>query len=838
MSLSQIYEEITKFGKLTENHVENLKARGFSDKTIEENRFFSGGKYLLEIENDMISKFTEKDLLKSGTFQKSGKSLQMTSVLLDERIVIPYINQKDEVTLLRPHKLGLPNIPVQIYQERNVTDAHLIITEGEFKAAAAVQMGYACVALPGVASFSGKHFQNLAKFLDKHKIQEVSIMFDNEVKDDPAFPNYKEKPIDRWDTQFYAYIMAREIEKCGIGARVAPLPDSWRQKGKIDIDGALAAGRSREDFDRLISVGRTWKSYVDELPDEAQDIIKRKTKIRHARSYIKKEWGKYVAVRWKGGEPQDDIISNFIIKIVATHQTLEGIIRSVYFINEFGEKSSVFPIDPSDMARADSFSTFCLSKGNFIWRGTTPDLKQIWETEFLEDDGRVIYESDHVGWLKDEKMWIFQNLAITEEGDEIRPDRSNIFWRDRRGIKPMAIDSGNKSGGMNVPALNTNEFDAHMLRAQLADSIGYKEACLCLGWCFAVFFMEEAFDMAGCFPFLFLAGKTSSGKSHVASWLMRIFGVETEGIQAEQTTAVGLQRYLAYYSSLPVFVDEYRNNDKVTNKNGLIRNAYNRQMAVKGIKSDFGIRQAAVRGTMIITGQEGPRDNAIMTRCINIIVSATRRNPENNPFDWFIENRDKFSRIGLDILRNKPEKLKIFKQIFDECRTGFNKDLKIDSRKSINYAIVAAGYATIFGDDKEFGKILAEEIKRIDWEINQEEESLVFWDDLLALSHSGKIHGEFWKHESGYGHFYFEGLYRIWSEDYVKRNREAPFTAHAIRNILKNEPYFVDDKDDLGKQKRRWIGNTRVRCLTFDMEKAPEAVQALIDYNQGVKGMD
>ena len=61
-----------------------------------------------------------------------------------------------------------------------------------------------------------------------------------EIKDDPKLPNYKPDVTDRYDTQYYAYLMAKMLNKSGFETIIGTLPDSWRVQGKIDIDGALA----------------------------------------------------------------------------------------------------------------------------------------------------------------------------------------------------------------------------------------------------------------------------------------------------------------------------------------------------------------------------------------------------------------------------------------------------------------------------------------------------------------------------------------------------------------------------------------------------------------------
>jgi len=832
--MKEIYDFITSQGQLTVPHKNNLmQERGFSDETIKTNRFFSGGKYLLELEEQLTKDFKEENLLESGVMVKSGSILALSPPLLDDRVVIPYLDKDGKAMLIRPHKLGLKGIPIQIYQELNFNRV-VVLTEGEFKAAACMQLGIPAIAIPGIGSFSSQHFPKFVQTLNTFGVKDVCVIFDNEVKDDPAFPElYKENPANRYDVQYYAHFMAESLRKEGFRTQIGHLPDGWRKNGKIDLDGALAQEKTRDDIGRIIASSKTDKEYFAEIPKDGQKVMSRKKAKRFFRSNIKKEFGKYYALRsfGTGRQRTEDYIevSNFIIRIMATHETPENIIREIVFVNEFYEKTKSFSLPPEDMSSSDSFKTFCLSKGNFLWRGRKEELDMIWQSEFLDDDGRLIIEHDHIGWMASEKMWLFGNVAIDNKGNELRPDANRIFWTEKKGIKPLSVDvaNGRKEDFLGVPHLNLRRFDSNALLDKLILSIGENEAKMCLGWAFSVFFLEDLFKMFGSFPFLFLSGKRSSGKTRVAEWLINIYGIESEGIQAQDTTSVGLQRYLSYYSSLPVFLDEYRNTDKVTNKNGLIRNAYNRQSAIKGVKSDYGIRQATVRGTMIITGQEPPRDNAILCRCIHILITEKNRNNTDNPFDWFMANKTKFSNCAFELLKRKAGIIDNFKHIFIEARDHFIST-GVDNRKSINYATVAAGYAVMFGgDDRKFATYLSGEVKRIHREIDEEEESMVFWEDLLAMRHSSRIKDRYWIVEDKVAYIYFNGLYNEWSADYAKRNKEIAFTARSLKDIIKHEDYCLD------VSARRRIGGTLLRCVAIDLEKAPESIVSLVDHPQG-----
>lgn len=326
--------------------------------------------------------------------------------------------------------------------------------------------------------------------------------------------------------------------------------------------------------------------------------------------------------------------------------------------------------------------------------------------------------------------------------------------------------------------------------------------------------------MHGCFPFLFLRGLKGSGKTKIATWLTSFFGIEGEGYQIEGTTAVGAGRYLGYYSSLPVLFDDYRNNDKVQNKDGFFRNVYNRQSAGKGMKQNYGVREQKIRGTILFTGEETPHDGALMERCVPIFVSEKMR--VKNHLHWFSGNRTLFSGYAYSILRAKPKKLEVFTRVLNESFNYF-ESRKLASRTSVNYAIICAGYAVGFGENNvDFARWVTAETARSAEENRSESQVSMFFNDVLALRVRGRINGKYWDVCEGNIYLYLHGLYNEWAEDYRKRRGEPPFKESAIRDYLKDEPGFLQNM-------KNWrIGNTVVSSTVFLEESAPETLRSIV----------
>jgi DNA primase len=822
----RIYAHLVENSPLLEVHEKELQERrGFTKETISKYRFFSAGDYMLSVEKILLETFTQESLHDCGVFCKGSISSQ----LVQDNIIIPYFDSEG-VFYLRPHKFGLEGQGVEIFQPLNLEDnpREIILTEGEFKSIAAQQLGFKTIAVPGTSSFSREHFPRLLELLSKHKVKKIYVVFDNEIKSDPNLPKYKENPLDRYDTQFYSYLMAKKLNHEGYDTRVCWLPDSWRVDGKIDLDGAVAMGKTYGDILQVLRSGKPHDVYLRECDDECKTILLKKNAKNRLKSHVYKNFNKYYAVRQGKNFEYSEEISNFTLKIVATHHTPEGIIRELQFINEFGEKSKSLNITADQMPSSDRFSTFCLSHGNFIWRGNRQDLNAIWESEFLTADGRVIIESDHIGWVDEKKAWLFSDVMIMEDGKELRPgDRSGVFWIGDEGLRPLplVVTHGRNQVADGIPALSMREWDVQEFLTRLKSAIGKNEAYLCIGWVTAVLFLEEIFDEYGCFPFLFITGKRGSGKTTVAEWLMNFFGLENSGKIATDTTANAIQRYMAYYSSLPVWVDEYRNTRSVQIKDGFFRNCYNRQSAGKGIKSNFGAREGKIRGTLMFSGEEKPRDNALSSRCIEVYINQSHRT--DNPRKWMKENRGRFSNYVYQVLKRKSGLVERFMDALKAELQEFEKRFA-DHRTCLKYAIISAAVNVVLGvTDCDFGDWIENEISE---SMQENEESHILAEFLDEIEYMSVDNPNMMKRYVLYDavdrkiYVYYKSLYILWQE-HRRRIGADVFDRNAIMKYMKEHESFLEGN------RRHWFPEPlakRVRCMVFNYETTFEQLRTIV----------
>ncbi|TEB13399.1 CHC2 zinc finger domain-containing protein [Pelotomaculum propionicicum] len=378
----------------------------------------------------------------------SGEGGSNSAVATDEpgnisprRAAVKPGSLKEVVYYLRPHKLGFKRLTPQIYCRyflQKIRPEHVVLTEGEFKAAALWQWRIPAVAVPGISSFGLKHLDRLVALFREFGVKRVTVIFDNEIKDNPEYPNYKPKASDRYDTHLWSYLMAYKLGREGFDSRVGWLPDEWRERGKIDFDGALAQGRTREDILNVIARAKPPREFLEDLDEEARRIVQRKISMHFTRLNIRREFNRYVVTRYRGADIYDETISNFVINIKSSFFTPEGVFRNIQLVNEFGETSDMFTLEPSDMAGLNEFKKFCFAAGSYVFEGKGDDLINIWKLEFTRDSGELIVMPEKIGIVK-KNLWLFGSIAICDKGKMLRPDNDSVFWIDGKGYKPRSL---------------------------------------------------------------------------------------------------------------------------------------------------------------------------------------------------------------------------------------------------------------------------------------------------------------------------------------------------------------------------------------------------------------
>lgn len=828
----QIYNEIARRGRITEEHRKELRSkRGFTNETIEKCGFFSAGAELKKSIEELCVQHGIETMIQTGLYNAKVSPPAVASTWSQPGIVIPYFVGEDCV-YIRRHKYGPKSVPVEMYlPQRSVPSGTVVLAESEFKAAAAWQLGFNAVGIPGIASFSKVHWPKMRDAFKEARAKEVLVCFDSEVKDNPTYANFKQDPQKRYDTEFYAYLMGYLFNRADIPAKIATLPDHWRKNGKIDIDGAVADGKTRADFEAVFGNALLPDTYLDSLNEEAGPIVRTKVSAFFAKTRLEERhncyWWRTVD---KDGNEKHIKVSNFKLDIVATYDDPEAFNRAVVFTDEHGRRSRMVMISPEHVLSAGKFREWAVGKGNYVWEGSDKALQSLWNQLFTTHGPRVIYRPDHVGLIDGGEIWLFGNCGITASGSVLYPDEDNIIYHPETGQGYKAIGpegDSRRDTRDRRPRLNLKGGPSlEEISDKLVENFGTYAPAVAVGWLIGTIYSDDLFKLYDSFPFLFLFGKRRGGKSTLARYLCAITGQEVEGDSIAESTQTGIGRTASYLSSLPYWLEEYRNEQKIVRMGAYLRAAYNRAGASKGLKADFGTRSVNFRAALLICGEDTPNDAAMLSRCVVLSIDEKARTGKR--YEELQATYHSFSGCFLDLVKRRASIMEDLKARISQARDYLRKNGVNDDRTALNWSIPIACYSTVIRTDPAFLSWALEQARIA--HVSNEEELTVhqYLNDLSVMFREGRLnradHAQAdIRVDSDKLYIRITDAYSKWCEFASRRGTEI-MKASTIAAALKDVPGFA------GRAKVRVPQSAPTTwCYVFDLTSSgiPDAIRVL-----------
>lgn len=837
----QIYTELTRRGVLTDEHREQLKRkRGFTDETIDTLRFFSCGEELKATIESMLPEYGMETAVASGLFSAEVSPPQVAAHWKKSNVVIPY-RDGDDVVYIRAHKFGPKGVPVRLYCPTGaVPSGRVILCESEFKAAAAWQLGFNAVGMPGIWSFTRNHWDEMKQAFERAGVTEVIVCFDNEDKSNPALDSFKADPMKRHDAQYCSYLFAYLFQKAGISSSIATLPDSWRIGGKADIDGALAAGKTRPDFEAVFASAVKADTYLDSLPEEASHAVRNKLNGFFMKSKLEARHNCYWwSVMDKDGNQKQIKVSNFVLEIVATYDDPTAVNRAVVFVDQNGKRSRLTMIEPEAALSPMKFREWAVGKGNYIWQGSDAALQALWLLLFADHGDRVIYRPDHVGLIDGGNIWLFGNCAVmAKTGEVVMPDEDGIIYADGQGYKAITQDGDSRAPQVGARDsrprlyLGNDSLSLPYLADAMVENFGSYAPAVGLGWVIATIYSEDLYRLWDQFPFLFLFGKRRGGKTTLSRFLRAICGIEVEGDDLSESTQTGIGRTASYFSSLPYGLEEYRNEQRIKSKGSYLRAAYNRSGASKGIKAEFGTRSVRFRSTLLICGEDTPDDAALLSRCIVLGIEESQR--RGSRYDELHAKTSQFSGAFVPLIRQRATIIDALKERTKAAKDYLRSHGVGDDRTASNWAVPIATYSTMVKEDPDFVR-WAIEAARVAHKTNEEELTVNrYLNDLAAMLRAGRLNGAHMQNADirvDSDRFYLRSsdVYNKWVEDYRRRGGE-PMKSATIDSAMKDVPGW------LGKKKARVPRDAPPSwCHVFDLNNRalPDALAEMAGRDNG-----
>ena len=308
----------------------------------------------------------------------------------------------------------------------------------------------------------------------------------------------------------------------------------------------------------------------------------------------------------------------------------------------------------------------------------------------------LVHKSGVIG--KHKGMWLFDEYGVDSNG-KIVFEENGSYNLDGANYLPPKDSMPRDLYRARVTMAQPTSLDAEEVRSLLRSlevNQGSKIAWIILGWIAACFAKDRVQAIGWGFPVCYLTGNAQSGKTTLAKWMMKVAGFRDSTALGAKSTVFGINKMSSIYSNLPLWFDDIRSLGEDGIWNTVILGAYENSGDVKGTKTMGLNMNIEYKSGMLITSEFFVKSPAAQSRCLQLVVDSTEQNREiyndlNNEVDKILPYLGANTMIKLQ--RNSTEFEKLLREYKEKLqKTGLN------ARFSQNYAVVIAGFWTMFGD--------------------------------------------------------------------------------------------------------------------------------------------
>jgi len=577
----------------------------------------------------------------------------------------------------------------------------------------------------------------------------------------------------------------------------------------------------------------------------------------------------YVAEKLLNGRPVR--FTDFVMEASYSIQLVAGehIDRIVRIQNVSGEVRKRAKLDSESFAQPSKFRKWLLDMGNFKWGEGEKELNKLQEDMNRDLAYRMVYQVAHFGWHDESKLWLFDDCAITPEGNLLLPDEDGIIWWQGLGYQLSQTDREGEEFAQGRPKMKPtlglvhhpnwsyelkeeSEDDPEAVRwlfqdfaIRLKETVGGNEAYMGLGAVLAFAVAPEFYARNKWFCGLWIHGERGSGKTTVACWLQRLFGLLMDsGMNLNTCTRVGMLIAAQQYCWLPLWFEEYRS-DIDPQKVAVVRGLYNRDL---GVKKEFGDGRRKILSNAIITGEATSHDSATRQRFAHLQVAESCR--QANHLEWFHDNSNLFFAIGRYVLRHRAQFIEEFQKAFREwCESKAMKDA--GERSKLVHGVAYAGFvaaAILFQshaqtDLSAFRDFMIGHTIKAGIDVKSELNINVLWQHIIDAFKLGvfgqgeelrryfKVIGKTLAHPPGAPsqgpwmsymlYFDYNAVMEILREHLARQRISLPLNRQDWRDQLSKNPSWVEPPPGRSHKQRFGNGKSPTRCWCLNVDLHP-----------------
>lgn len=310
-------------------------------------------------------------------------------------------------------------------------------------------------------------------------------------------------------------------------------------------------------------------------------------------------------------------VSNFSIEIIQ-HMNDDKFPKKLLKIKNILGEERIFDAPADSMTSPLEFKKLLVRQGNYKWKGDIKDLDKL--TDYLYDSmgtGRMI---DVLGW-NPEGFFCWNNTVTVPGESNISLDKNGIFkYNGTTYYVPSANEiyasnptkfQSQKNVVLQGASVSMEDYMTQMIKVHRGHAITG------ILFAFASAFQDIVVKQINAFPLLLLWGPPSTGKDQLIYCLKSFFGNPQTAISLENQLSTGKAqiREFAQFGNMISHLSEYKNGDKQIN--GMLKGLWDRHGYKRGtIDSNVSTDTIPILSSTVITGNEYPNDDAIITRAL------------------------------------------------------------------------------------------------------------------------------------------------------------------------------------------------------------------------------
>lgn len=315
-------------------------------------------------------------------------------------------------------------------------------------------------------------------------------------------------------------------------------------------------------------------------------------------------------------------ITNFHMEIL---QIMEDEKESQYLVRIVNVKgrARTFHTSTDLLLTSGNLKKALLGKGDFRYTGNERDADfERLLTMLLGNmgDGQKI---DVLGWQHDTHVYAMNDALITTKGEILRYDE---YGSTEIAGKHYYVPSANRIFARNpykyVPQKRFRFVESGVTFAEVSKlivDVHRQHGMIGLVFGVMALFSSKVFAQHGFVPMCFLYGEPSTGKSKLTQAIQHFFGDRQEAMQitGKSTDKAKIRKFAQFIDAL-VVLEEFSNSIGDAGFQWLKglndRNGYERGT----IDSNFGTDNVPITSAVILTGNDYPQNDALLTRLVVI----------------------------------------------------------------------------------------------------------------------------------------------------------------------------------------------------------------------------